>query len=481
MNRDVRRGIAWTSVASAVMGVLDVAATILLLRFWLGPEDYGIAAIATSLFPMLDLIADAGIASALIRRDQLDDGVLASAWWTALAISIAVALATLALGAGLSALHAQPVLAGLLAGYAGKLVLQNVFVIPYALLRRELRFGSVARVRITASIAETLAKLVSAALGAGVWCFVAAQLGKAVAQAIATQLARPFWPRWPRRQDVRRDARALLGFGSQTSASQMLFHLYTSADYQIVGYVFGPAATGLYRAAYDLVLEPAKLLSYIVVEVAFPVFSRLRHDLAAMRAQLVAFTRHNAAILAPVIALFAVVPGDLLELGFGPAWRAADDAARILCAVAVLRALSFVVPPLLDGLGRPDLTLRYTVAAAIVVPASQLIAALALGDTLGWIAVAVGWAAAYPIAFAVLIAIALAQVALPLSAYLRGALPPLVAGGAALGAGAAVVGALPASPVVRVAGAALVIAAVHAGALWAIRAVTRRDPARPPS
>jgi PST family polysaccharide transporter len=464
------------------MGVLDVAATVVLLRYWLGAEAYGIAAIATTLFPLLDLAADAGISSAVIRRDTLDDGALASAWWTAAAASVGTAVAACGLGWGLARLHAQPVVAGLLAGYAGKLLLQNAFWIPNALLRRELRFATVAWIRVVAAIAETAVKLASAALGAGVWCFVLAQLGKAVVQAIATQLARPYRPRWRFR---RGDARAFLGFGSRTSASQILFHLYTNADYQIVGYMFGAAATGLYRAAYELVLEPAKLLSYIVVEVAFPVFSRLRGDREALRAQLLAFTRHNVAILAPVIALVAVVPGDLLALGFGEPWRAAGTAVRILCAVAGLRALSFVLPPLLDGLGRADLTLRYTIAAAIAVPATQVAAACAFGDALGWTSVAIAWAAAYPLAFVVLVVLALAQIELPLRSYVRSAAEPLAAGACALAAGLAVAPVLPAAPLPRVVGAALVIAAVDAGVLAAIKRARGRarnpDRARPPS
>ncbi len=469
----VRRGIAWTTAAGALTGVLDLAATVLLLRYWLGPDAYGVAAIATTLFPMLDLVADAGIASAVIRHHRLDAGALASAWWTAIAISFVVAAAACGLGWGLAWLHDQPVIAGLLAAYAGKLVMQTTFSIPNALLRRELRFSTVARIRVLAAIAETAAKLASAALGAGVWCFVLAQAGKALVQAIATQLARPSWPRWHFR---RAEALGVLAFGSRTSASQILFHLYTNADYQIIGYVFGPAATGLYRAAYELVLEPAKQLSYIVVEVAFPVFSRLRGDAGALRAQLLAFTRHNVAVVAPVIALLAVVPGDLLALGFGEPWRAAADAARILCAVAALRALGFVLPPLLDGLGRADLTLRYTIAAAIVVPAAQLVAARALGDPLGWIAVAIAWAVAYPIAFVVLVAIALAQLELTARAYVGCVVEPFAAAAVALVAGIALLPAWPAAPIVRVAGTALTVAAVHAGALWAMRARGRARP-----
>lgn len=454
------------------MGVLDVASTVLLLRYWLSPAEYGIAAIATTLYPMFDLLADGGISAAVVQRDELDDDRLTSAFWVSCATTGVVALGLCGLGPLLAAIQGHPVVSGLLVAYAVKLLLQNAFWIPTALLRRDLRFKTLAKIRTLASIAETAGKLGSAALGAGVWCFVIGQLAKTLVQAVATQIACPFRPRGRFRRE---DARTMFHFGSRSMASQVLFHLYTNADYQIVSYVFGPSATGLYRAAYELVLEPAKLLSYIVVDVAFPVFSRLRRDGVALRDQLIAFTRHNMIVLAPIVVAMVVLPEDLLTAAYGGSWAGAGTAVRILAAVAALRAMSFLLPPLLDAIGRVDLTLRYTIGAAIVVPLAQLVAAVALGDRLGWTSVAVGWAVAYPVAFAVLVWFALVQVKLSLGRYARAVAEPI--GTALLAfAGASVVAPRVEGTWLRIAVIGAVIVAIHGLALGALGAMRSRVP-----
>jgi PST family polysaccharide transporter len=468
----LRRGIAWTSLAGGIMGALDAVATVLLLRYWLGPEEYGIAALATTLFPLLDLVADAGLSAAIIARGAPSRESLSSAQWAATGAALVVALALLGLGPALAALHGEAIVAGLLAGYGAKLVLQQVHLVPIALLRRELRFGAVARLRIAGALAETAAKLIAAAAGAGPWCFLVGQLAKTGTLAVGAQLAYPFRPRLHLR---RAEVRAYLQIGGRTSASQVLFHLYTGADYQIVGAVFGPVATGLYRAAYELVLEPAKLLSYIVVEVAFPVFSRARHDLVAVRAHLIALTRHNLAVLLPVLAVIAAVPAELLTLAFGPAWAPAADAVALLCAVGALRGLAFLIPPLLDGCGRPDLTLRYTIVAAVVVPSTQLAAALTLGDTLGWRAVALAWAVSYPVAFAWLLALGLRVAGLSARAYASAVALPLATGGATVLVALAVAALLPpAGPLASAAAVALAAALVGGTGAWLTRG--RRTP-----
>jgi O-antigen/teichoic acid export membrane protein len=96
-----------------------------------------------------------------------------------------------------------------------------------------------------------------------------------------------------------------------------------------------------------------------------------------------------------------VAADDVLAVIF-PTYVGAVTAVRILCVVAVLRAVSFVVPPLLDGMGRPDRTFTYTLCAAIVLPSSYVAFAALLGPRLGYESVAIAWAVGYPLAFAVL-------------------------------------------------------------------------------
>ncbi|MEZ4404688.1 MAG: oligosaccharide flippase family protein [Kofleriaceae bacterium] len=469
----VRRGLAWTGLASAVVGGLDVIATLVLLRWWLTPAEYGIAALVTPLYPMLDLVADAGFTAAVIQHDDDDPATVSTAFWAACACSAAVAVALLGVGPLLAWLHGTPIVAGLVAGYGVKLILQNGYMVPGAVLRRRLAFGTLARIRSAGAAAEFVGKLGAAAAGWGVWCFVVGQLAKTVVLAVATVRAARFWPS---RQWDRLALRRLWAFGGRASASQVLFHLYTNADYQIVGLWFGPTATGLYRAAYELVLEPAKLLSYVVVEVAFPVFAKLRGQAAAARAQLFAFTRHNLAVLVPVMTALVLAPGSWLELCFGAEWRAAAPAVQLLGVVGVLRALAFLLPPLLDGLGRADLTLRYMVVAAVAVPGSQVVAAATVGGALGWQAVALAWAIGYPIAFAVLMALALELTATSIADYLRAVAPVLAVGACGAVAGLAATAVAPSAAAPRVLMISAAVALVDGGAgWWLIRRARRRS------
>jgi O-antigen/teichoic acid export membrane protein len=201
----------------------------------------------------------------------------------------------------------------------------------------------------------------------------------------------------------------------------MLFQLYSNADYQVVGRLFGDAALGIYRVAYELILYPVHFLSGITVDVAFPSFARLRAQedgAGRLAAQFMRFARQNLLLTLPVVALLLVEADDVLATFF-PSCVAGATAARVLCAVGLLRSMSLLFPPLLDGLGRPGANLAVAGAAALVMPAAFVAGGLLLGPRLGMLSVALSWAAVYPLVFIGLVRFALPLLALSPAAYLR--------------------------------------------------------------
>jgi PST family polysaccharide transporter/lipopolysaccharide exporter len=453
----VARATSFVAAASGLLGVLDLVSTLVCIRLWITTADFGAATLAIALFPIVDRLGGGKLGDALVR-DPDDESTVA---WLALGIG-AIACGTLVLARPIVALLVQPLGASLVAAYAVRLVIQASSVVPEARLRRELRFGELSAIRVIAGLVETATKLGFAAAGAHVWCFALGPIANTIVTSAGVQLREPWRPRLhfaPGR------ARSAAKFAGALSAGELMYYAYTSADYLVVGAWFGDAAVGAYRLAYELVLDVVKLVSSITAEVAYPVFAA-GGDAVATLAKL---TRQNAIAIAPIIAFIGLEADALLRALYGPLPAAAATAARILCAVGALRIVSFVIPPMLAGVGQPRRVLAYHAIALVVLPSSFAIAA-ALGSDLT--AVAWGWAAGYPIAFAALLALAHVSIA-----KLAGALGPImVAAAIALAAGYAVRGNL----VV----AALAMLAVYVPLIYWIeiaRARAAKAPDRAPS
>lgn len=438
LNAKVNRGVAWAAGAQAVIAISDMVSQLLVVALWVPSKDLGIAMMAFPFYTMLDYCADLGVTSALIQRDDHTPERVSTVFWFNMLVSGGLFLILLILGPLYAWLQGYPVVGWMLIAYGGKLVFQNVYAIPFALLRKELRFKDIAVARTIAHLGESVARCVFAATGLTIWCFTLAALVRTVTFGIIMQARHPFIPRFVFRP---KEVTPYVKFGLRSAASQVLYQLYTNLDYVVVARVFGPVANGIYALAYSIVLEPVKTIANVVIDVAFPTFARCRNDRPMLIAQFIKLTRLNLVAVLPFVVLILLVIPEFLHAFYNSGkWTPAElaacaDAARILCVVGLLRALGFLGPPLLDGIGRPELTLRYMVAAAVLVPLSFVAGAELLGDRLGMLSVAVAWAVGYPLAFAVLSYLVVKTIELPLGVYFRAAwgIVGCCLGGAAVG------------------------------------------------
>jgi O-antigen/teichoic acid export membrane protein len=415
MSTSVNRGLAWLGFASTAVGLLDLVALLIILNNWVSGDDYGIATLALWMFPVLDQIGDLGMSAALIQRDDHTEQRISTVFWVNLLLSVALMALLGGVAPLLSTIFGHAIVGYMVLAYGLKLVMQNGCIIPIAMLKRELRFKEVAIIKVFANLAEFFAKIGFAWAGYGIWAFVLGPLARTLVYVIATQARWPYRPRWM--FDLR-EAREYITFGLRTSSSQILFYFYTNVDYPIVGFFFGKTGLGLYKIAYEVVLEPVRIISNVVVDAAFPTFARLRHSKDQLVARFVSLTKLNLITVMSYAMVVLVAAPEVLQVLF-PKMTAASDAVRILCLVAVLRSVGYVVPPLLDGIGKPERTLTYMTCAAITMPIMYWLGANALGDTIGFKSVAVAWAVGYPIAFAVLVYMATHTIGWSALKYLR--------------------------------------------------------------
>jgi teichuronic acid exporter len=423
LHTKVARGVAWAAGAQAIIAFADLISQMVVIAL-ISQEDLGLLAAVVPFYTMLDTAADLGVTASLIQRDDHTPERVSTVFWFNMLVSTGLFLLLLIIGPLYAHLQGYSIIAWLLIAYGGKLIFQNVYSIPFALLRKELRFSDIAVARTVAHICESAARVAFALLGWGVWCFTLAALTRAFVFGVIMQIRHPFIPKFVFRP---REVTQYVRFGLRSASSQVLYQLYTNLDYPIVLYYFGKQANGIYFAAYAIVLEPVKTIANVVIDIAFPTFARLRSDHEGLVRQFIKFTRLNLiAVLPFVVLILLLIPEFITLFTSHENWGPRDveqcaEAARILCLVGVLRALGFLGPPLLDGIGHPERTLRYMIVAAITVPGMFILSANVLGDSLGFLSVAVGWAIGYPLAFIALSFLVIKGIQLPVRDYLNGA------------------------------------------------------------
>jgi hypothetical protein len=100
---------------------------------------------------VLDHATDMGLSSAVIQRDDHSPSKISTAFWLNLLMGMALFGLLLLAAPVYARWQGHPIVASLLIADGGKLIFQNAYFIPYAMMKRELRFKELSILRIVAN------------------------------------------------------------------------------------------------------------------------------------------------------------------------------------------------------------------------------------------------------------------------------------------------------------------------------------------
>ena len=168
LHTKVARGVAWAAGAQAIIAIADLFSQMFVIAL-VSRTEIGLAAAAVPFYTMLDTAADLGVTSSLIQRDDHTPERVSTVFWFNMLVSTGLFLLLLIVGPLYGHIQGHAIIGWLLIAYGGKLIFQNVYSIPFALLRKELRFSDIAVARTLAHNAESIARGILALRGWGGW------------------------------------------------------------------------------------------------------------------------------------------------------------------------------------------------------------------------------------------------------------------------------------------------------------------------
>ena len=426
-------GLAKRSLGALKWNYLGAAARIgsqfvigILLARLLGPEPFGLVAIAWLLLGLGNLVADFGLASALIQRATINERDIRY-----------VFTLQLLMGAGLSALvyfsadylavfYRRPDAASVLQWMGLCFLFQAAGQTATALLRRSLDHRRVQICQVLSYLAGYLLLGIPLALGgAGVWALVVAQLCQSLLYSCSTYLS----VRHPLLPSFRSEQTGMLAFGSKVMASNLTSWGISNLDSAIIGRILGVLDLGLYNRSMNLVAAPMNAAVSSLQGVLFPLYSRLQGQTDQIRRTYLAVICLLSLVLVPMFAAVAAIPETLVLGIYGSSWRAAAVIITPLALAMPVNAILAMSGPLMMGQARAGLEAGAQLLGVLVMVA-------AVSFFAGYSLSAVAWAvlAVYCLRAVLVTRLALGLIGTPAGAILRA-----LAGSVTLGIIAAVV------------------------------------------
>ncbi|NLE75609.1 MAG: oligosaccharide flippase family protein [Chloroflexi bacterium] len=420
------RGAAIVLVSSYLNMGMGFAATVWLTRL-LAPEDFGVLALATFLFGLLDPRTKFGLDPAFMHRPRTTDQLIATHLSLQLALGVGGLLLALLVRPLLPLLGYSPQVAVVVVVLAAVGILEVSGTTARNVLEKDLRFGRTALVVSGSWFFCYATSITLAGRGLGLWSLVA---GSAVNFALN---ALGFWALAGVRLRPTVDramARWLLRFGTALVPGAFAVIFLTQFDNFLVGTLVGLAALGYYERAYKVAQWPTGLVTHVVARVSLPFYARLQHDPPRLARAFGLTLWLIAAVAVPLaLVLFAVAP-DFVRLVFGEKWLPSALYLRLLVVYSAVRPLLDDAAALFAATGQPR--------KVTSVQVSQAVALVAAATPLTWLWGAPGTALGVGVAFVVGLAVTYRYVwqtvHLPLWETLRGPALGTAAGVAALAA-----------------------------------------------
>lgn len=371
--------------AHAVRGVLWLLAqkwavrasgfcTLLVLTRRVTPQDFGVVAAAMTVLPVVYLLADLGFSTYLLQSDEVDRKSLSTAFWASVMAGAVLSTVLAGVAPVLAGVFQAPGLATVLRALVLAVIPTVLAGVPLALLRRSLKFRSIAAQSLVAAVLGQVVAVIVALLGGGVWALVSQLV---LTQWVIAVLA--WWKvHWlPSLWLSPRQFRRMAAFGLHVSSADASATSRAWAEGWIVTVALGPVGLGLLNVGQRIVQVAQELTAASLTPVSTVMFAKVRDSSERLRRSYVRALGVTYAVVAPLMVLIAVTAPVSIPLLFGDQWRASVLPAQALAIAGIVTLGAMLDNGLLYGLGRAGAWLAY----AVVVDAA----------TVGTTAVAVRW------------------------------------------------------------------------------------------
>lgn len=382
LRQKAARGVFWSATRLWGAQASNLLVFLILSRL-LGPEAFGLVALASVFTALFQIFVDQGFSAAIVQATRLDRVHLDTAFWTSMLIGVLLTLAGIASSGLVAAFFREPQLAPVVSLLSLNFLFLALNGTQQAILQRDLAFKKLAARTLIAKAIGGGVSVAMALAGCGVWSLVAESLvGNLIAVVVLWRASawRPgfnvaFGP-----------FKEMFAFGIHIVGGKLLEYLSRRSDDLLIGYVLGVTALGYYSVAYRLLLIMTYLLTRASNSVAFPTFARLKDDPERMRRAFYTVSRLTVLVAFPAFLGVAALAPELITVLFGATWAPSAPVMQVLALMGILHALLAFNYSVIVAAGKPAWRL-----ALLAIQAVANVIAFALAVRWGIVAVAAAY------------------------------------------------------------------------------------------
>jgi PST family polysaccharide transporter len=373
------RSFSWNLAGSIIRSGSSFLIGVVLARL-LGPEPFGLVALAMVVISIGNLTIDSGLSAVLVQKKNISDRDISYIFTIQMTLGLGIAAFLILSAQALSQALKQPAVIPIIRVLSLQLILQSASQTATSLLKRRMAFKKIQQAQIVSYLTGYLILGIPLALlHWGVWSLVIAQLFQSLIYLVMVYN----WTRHTLRINFK-DNEALIGFGIKVLGINMASWVIMNLDNMLVGRNFGPTNLGFYSRALTLALTPVGLFVSAAQSVLFSASARMQEKLDDVRQIFLKIVVILAFVFFPFAFFEAGIAKELVVFIYGINWAPAAPLLIPLAISASFYTLMAIEGPLLTGIGKPQQEMKMQILTAVVGSILMIIGAQISIIALAW-------------------------------------------------------------------------------------------------
>ncbi|MDT0593661.1 lipopolysaccharide biosynthesis protein [Glaciecola petra] len=246
---------------------LRVIAIISLARL-LGPEEFGLFALAAVVVSICSILVDSGLGGALIKKSNISKEDYETVFVFNVLVSVLLTFLLILISDSFGKFYDSNELSTLLKALSVVLIVKALSIVQMTKLTKELKFKPQAKIVLLSYLISLIVACVLAFYGYGYWALVWQQIIEASLTAIMFIIYANYFPKFKFNTKSFKD---LYSFGLKLMLASFIKTIYQQTATLIIGKRFDPGTVGLFNQANKIIELYVNAISAIIDKASFPI------------------------------------------------------------------------------------------------------------------------------------------------------------------------------------------------------------------
>lgn len=337
------------SLISQILYILIILFTNIILTKYISPEEFGQISIIMFFVIISSVLVEGGFGGALVRKKIIGHYDYSTVFIFSFLFSIILCLLLFSFSNVIANYYDNPELSKYIKISSIILIVNSLQTVSSAKLIREMKFKERGISRLLSIFIASIACVLLAYKGYGVWSFIVMQLSYSVLFAL---LLFAYTGINGSVCFSKSSFKKLYSFGVNTSIASLLNSVFDNIYQVIIGKYFGMNQTGLFYQSKRLQDVPNNLINMLLQGVFFSTLSKLQDNIPKMHYLYLKVTKHVSVFMGVIIVFVFIFAEKLLNTLYGAEWVEGAYFLQMLSVISFFYIQELVVRALLKTLNK---------------------------------------------------------------------------------------------------------------------------------